>query len=134
MLGACLFCLQLNVTTDLPLSMWKKDYKIYMNSNTVNYAYFKSWLISPQLTGPNSTANSIMASFQQQRPAVPQQGEYSQWGCFHSWDSFWIYNDPVSLLTQKPWLLRRWGSLSSGNSAFSNSLHMSRFFLVILCK
>uniref|UniRef100_A0A9J7X9U9 Elongator complex protein 1 n=1 Tax=Cyprinus carpio carpio TaxID=630221 RepID=A0A9J7X9U9_CYPCA len=25
------------------------------------------------LTGPNSTANSIMASFQQQRPAVPQQ-------------------------------------------------------------
>ncbi|RXN29143.1 elongator complex 1 isoform X1 [Labeo rohita] len=26
------------------------------------------------LTGPNSTANSIMASFQQQRPAVPQQG------------------------------------------------------------
>uniref|UniRef100_A0A673IG29 Elongator complex protein 1 n=1 Tax=Sinocyclocheilus rhinocerous TaxID=307959 RepID=A0A673IG29_9TELE len=29
-------------------------------------------------TGPNSTANSIMASFQQQRPAVPQQGEYFQ--------------------------------------------------------
>ncbi|KAG1962353.1 elongator complex protein [Pimephales promelas] len=25
------------------------------------------------LTGPNSTANSITASFQQQRPAVPQQ-------------------------------------------------------------
>ncbi|KTG41649.1 hypothetical protein cypCar_00026429, partial [Cyprinus carpio] len=29
--------------------------------------------ISLQLTGPNSTANSIMESFQQQRPAVPQQ-------------------------------------------------------------
>uniref|UniRef100_A0A672PIA5 Elongator complex protein 1 n=1 Tax=Sinocyclocheilus grahami TaxID=75366 RepID=A0A672PIA5_SINGR len=32
---------------------------------------------SLQFTGPNSTANSIMASFQQ-RPAVPQQGEYFQ--------------------------------------------------------
>uniref|UniRef100_A0A673HGJ0 Elongator complex protein 1 n=1 Tax=Sinocyclocheilus rhinocerous TaxID=307959 RepID=A0A673HGJ0_9TELE len=30
------------------------------------------------LTGPNSTSNSIMASFQQQRPAVPQHGEYFQ--------------------------------------------------------
>lgn len=37
-------------------------------------------LLAFQLTGPNSTANSIMASFQQQqqqqqRPAASQQGE-----------------------------------------------------------
>lgn len=39
--------------------------------------------------------------------------------------------------TQKPWLLLRWETPSSGNSAFSNSLHVSLgffFFFIIQIK
>lgn len=56
---------------------------LFILSLIFSCSYFNCGLIVYfQLTGPNTTANSIMASFQQQqRPAASQQGQRNRLLC-----------------------------------------------------
>ncbi len=111
----------------------KKYYnKMYMNSNTVNDAYFKSWIMSPLLSSQVQTQQPIALwhHFSSRDPLCLSKVSNSQWGCFIHGIRFEFTMTLFTFQTQKPWLLPRWGSLSSGNSAFSNNLHVSLGFFV----
>ncbi len=130
-LGACLFSLQLNVTTGLTSFHVKKDYnKIYMNSNTVNYAYFKSWIISSLLSSQVQTQQPIALwhHFSRRDPLCLSKVSTLSEAVFIRGIHFEFTMTLFTPQTRKPWLLRRWGALSSGNSAFSNNLHVSLGF------